>query len=155
MAEEDSISKKRSAANWLSTLHNPPAFFLDRSLGRLKLAAALREAGVKVEVHDDRFSQDAPDEVWLKAAGENHWVVLTKDKNIRFHVREKQTLLAYGVQAFVLTAKALNGDEMAATFVSALREIVKVLAANRGPFVATITASGSIRVVWPTPSPQK
>jgi uncharacterized protein (DUF433 family) len=28
------------AANWLSKLHNPPTFFLDRSLGRLKIAAA-------------------------------------------------------------------------------------------------------------------
>jgi predicted nuclease of predicted toxin-antitoxin system len=133
-----------------STPHSPPAFFLDRSLGRLKLAAALRQAGASVEVHDDQFPQDAPDEVWLKAAGENGWVVLTKDKNIRFHIREKETLIAYGVRAFVLTAKALNAEEMAATFVGALPKIAKVLETNAGPFVATITAAGSIRIAWPT-----
>ena len=88
----------------------------------------------------------------MKAAGENKWVVLTKDKNIRFHVREKETLLAYGVRAFILTAKALNGDEMAAIFVSALPKLAKILEKNSGPFVATITASGIVRVVWPATS---
>lgn len=117
----------------------------------MKLAAALRQAGATVEIHDERFNQDAPDEVWLKSAGENKWIVLTKDKNIRFHAREKETLLAYGVRAFVLTAKALNGDEMAEIFVSALPKIAKILEKNSGPFVATITANGNVRVVWPTP----
>ena len=87
--------------------------------------------------------------MWLKAAGENRWVVLTKDKNIRFHIREKETLVAYGVRAFVLTAKALNAEEMAATFVGALPRIAKILKNNTGPFVATITATRSVRIVWP------
>src|SRR5215831_7707454 len=108
MAENDSTSKKPSAASWLSKPHSPPTFFLDRSLGRLKIATALRQAGARVEVHDDLFDQGAVDEVWLQAAGEKSWVVLTKDKNIRYHAREKATLLAYGVRAFVLTAKGLN-----------------------------------------------
>jgi len=155
MAEDDSISKKPSAANWLSKLHNPPTFFLDRSLGRHKVAAALRKAGAQVVIHDDRFNQDAADEVWLRAAGENRWVVFTKDKNIRFHLREKETLVEYGVRAFVLTAKALNAEEMGAIFVGALSKIVKVLENNAGPFVATISASGSIRIVWPSQGASK
>jgi len=143
--------KKRSAANWLSRLPKPPVFFLDRSLGRLKVAAALRQAGAIVEVHDDRFPQDAADDVWLKAAGENGWIVLTKDKNIRFHSREKNTLVAYGVQAFVLTAKGLNGDEMAAIFVQALPRIAKTLSKHPDAFVATVTQAGAVNVVWPNP----
>src|SRR3990172_2010613 len=126
MAVVPSTSKKRSAANWLSRLPNPPVFFLDRSLGRLKVSGALRHPGAHVEVHDDHFSQNAADEVWLKAAGENGWIVLTKDKNIRFHIREKETLIAYGVRAFVLTAKALNADEMAEVFLGALPKIARV-----------------------------
>jgi hypothetical protein len=147
MAEEDSTSKKPSAASWLSKLPNPPTFFLDRSLGRLKIAAALRLAGATIEVHDSKFPQDAPDEVWLRAAGENGWVVLTKDKNIRYHSREKATLLVYGVRAFVLTARGLNADEMPAVFVKALPNIAKVLARESPPFVATITAGDMVNVV--------
>jgi predicted nuclease of predicted toxin-antitoxin system len=152
MAEHDSTSKKLSAANWLSKLPNPPTLFLDRSLGRLKIAAALRRVGATVEVHDDSFDQAAADQVWLQAAGERNWVVLTKDKNIRYHAREKETLVAYGVRAFVLTAKALNADEMAAVFVKALPKMARVLENHHGPFVATITASGSVRIVWPVHS---
>jgi predicted nuclease of predicted toxin-antitoxin system len=155
MAEDDSTSKKPSAASWLSKLHNPPTFFLDRSLGRLRIAAALRQAGATVEVHDDLFHQGAADEVWLQAAGEKSWVVLTKDKNIRYHAREKATLLAYGVRAFVLTATALNGDEMATVFVKALPEIAKVLGSSDGPFVATVTRAGTVRVVLTASGLQK
>jgi len=121
----------------------------------LKIAAALRLAGATIKVHDDLFHQGAPDEVWLKAAGKDGWVVLTKDKNIRYHSREKATLLAYGVRAFVLTAKALNADEMAAAFVAALPNIAKLLDSNSGPFVATVTASGSVRIVWPVQQVKK
>jgi len=40
-------------------------FFIDRSLGRRVIPAALREAGEEVRIHDDYFPQDAKDEVWL------------------------------------------------------------------------------------------
>jgi predicted nuclease of predicted toxin-antitoxin system len=116
-------SKKRSGANWLSRLPKPPVFFLDRSLGKFKVAAVLRNAGATVEVHDDHFPQDPPDEEWLRVAGENGCVVLTKDKNIRFHTREKEALTAYDVRAFVLSAKALIADEMGQVFVRALPKI--------------------------------
>jgi predicted nuclease of predicted toxin-antitoxin system len=113
----------------------------------VKIAAVLRQAGVAVEVHDSRFPQDAPDEMWLRAAGENRWVVLTKDNNIRYHSREKATLLAHGVRAFVLTAKGLNADEMAEAFLKALPHIAKLLEENAGPFVATVTRVGAVRIV--------
>ena len=100
-------------------------------------------------MHDDHFPQNAPDEVWLKAAGENGWIVLTKDKNIRFHTREKETLIAYGVRAFVLTAKALNADEMVEVFVRALPQIAKTVSKHPGAFVATVTHGGSVNLVWP------
>jgi predicted nuclease of predicted toxin-antitoxin system len=111
----------------------------------------LRQVGASVEVHDEHFPQDALDEVWLKAAGENGWVVLTKDKNIRFHTREKEALTANNVRAFVLTGKALNADEMAAAFVRALPQIARTLSKHQGAFVATVTVGATVNVVWPKP----
>lgn len=122
---------------------------MDRSLGKFKVAAALRNAGATVEVHDDHFPQDAPDEEWLRVAGENGWVALTKDKNIRFHTREKEALMAYGVRAFVLSAKALSAEEMGQVFVRALPKIARALNENRGGFVATVTQGGAVNLVWP------
>ena len=69
-------------------LPKPPTYFLDRSLGRIKLATALRQAGLNIEVHDDHFKQDAADEEWLAAVGKEGWVVFTKDQKIRYHPRE-------------------------------------------------------------------
>src|SRR5437867_7865170 len=54
--------KKRSVAN--SDSPKPPdelTFFLDRQLGRYKMAGALRNAGLNVEIHDDHFPQNAQD----------------------------------------------------------------------------------------------
>jgi hypothetical protein len=48
-----------------------PVFFVDRSLGKHVVPDALRAAGAHVEVHDDHFAQDALDEVWLPAVGQN------------------------------------------------------------------------------------
>src|SRR5882724_4472727 len=57
--------KKRSVAN--STSPKPPeelTFFLDRQLGRYKMAGALRKAGLNIEIHDDHFAQNAEDPEW-------------------------------------------------------------------------------------------
>jgi hypothetical protein len=62
-------SKKRSATN-SSKLLDEIVFFIDRSLGRKAVATALRNAGARVEVHDDHLPQDAKDEEWLRYVGE-------------------------------------------------------------------------------------
>lgn len=40
-------------------------FFIDRSLGSQGVAQALRNAGARVEVHDDHFAVNEQDTVWL------------------------------------------------------------------------------------------
>lgn len=51
----------------------PPEFFIDRSLGRHAVPAALREAGVTVhtmaDVYGERVGQGLDDEEWLRDAG--------------------------------------------------------------------------------------
>jgi len=47
----------------------PVTFFLDRSLGSLKVAKALRDAHQSVVIHDDVFPQDAQDTTWLPEVG--------------------------------------------------------------------------------------
>src|SRR5713226_2579725 len=120
MAANASKSRKQSGASSPSKLPERPVFFLDRSLGKLKVANSLRKAGVTVEVHEQHFAPDAPDQDWLKAVGERSWVVLTKDQKIRYHSREREALLASGVRAFVLTAGSASGEEMAQAFLKAL-----------------------------------
>ena len=103
--------------------------------------------GATAEVHDDHFPSDALDEKWLKAVGEKSWVVLTKDRSIRYRTREMNALLSHGVCAFVLTAGNLTGDEMAAVFTTALPKILRFLRKHEGPFLATVTRAGRLRLV--------
>ncbi len=61
-------SKKRSAASSRSRRQpDEPTFFVDRALGTLTVAEALRTAGCRVEIHDRHFAQDARDAEWRRS----------------------------------------------------------------------------------------
>jgi hypothetical protein len=53
------------------------------------------------------------------------WIVLTKDARIRYREIERTALMNAGVGAFVLTAKNLQGSEMASIFVHALPSMMR------------------------------
>ena len=129
MAASEDTSKKQSGASLRlppddcpspeeikGVLMNSPErliFFVDRSLGRKIIPDVLRTAGQEVRVHDELFAQNAKDEIWLAEAGKQGWIVLTKDKNIRYRAIELQALLTARVRAFVLTARGdLSGAEV-------------------------------------------
>jgi hypothetical protein len=81
----------------------PTTFFIDRSLGDRFVAEALRTHGLTVRAHKDHFPPDAKDEDWLREVGRRRWVVLTKDKMLRYRQTETTALLEAKVRAFVLT----------------------------------------------------
>jgi predicted nuclease of predicted toxin-antitoxin system len=140
--------KKRFAANLASKPPEEPTFFLDRSLGKYTVAAALRAAGVKLLVHDDLFPQTATDVEWLSEAGKKHWLVLTKDERIRFHIAEIEALRRANVKAFVLTArKDLTGQEMAEIFLKALPKIRRLATKQQPPFIAKVGRDGSVTML--------
>ena len=66
-----------------------PTFFIDRALGRKYVADALRNAGAKVEVHEDHFLPDAPDTEWLPEVSQRGWLILTKDDAIGRNILEQ------------------------------------------------------------------
>ena len=137
--------KKRSAAR--SRPPEPLVFFIDHSLGQKTIAKALRDAGAKVEIHDDHFPQDTKDHVWLAEVGDHGWVVLMKDKNIRFNELERTTLTRAGVKSFVITAGNIKGEEMAQILVNKLPSIVRFINNHAAPFIDKITRGGTISLL--------
>lgn len=129
-------------------------FFVDRSLGKHVVAQALRLAGATVEVHDDRFPPDATDEEWLADVGKKGWIVLTKDNRLRYHSREKATLLRWGVKAFILTARNLKGDEIAGAFAAALPRINNFLERHTKACIVAVSRDGTLRPIIPQ-NPQR
>lgn len=97
-------------------LADPFTFFVDRSLGGVFVAAAIRQAGLKVVVHDDEFEPDARDVDWLREVGRRGWVVLTKDARIRTNALERGALLSANVAAFMLGRGDMTGPRMASTY---------------------------------------
>jgi hypothetical protein len=124
-----------------------PVFFVDRSLGKHVVHGALRAAGAHVEVHDDRFPQDAPDEVWLPAVGKNGWAVLTCDDRIRYRQAEKSAAAAAGVSLFIFTGKRMRAAATADALVRALPRMIRLLATERRPFIAKVNRSGTVTLL--------
>ena len=143
-----SKSKKPSGANSPSKLPEAPVFFLDRSLGKNRVATALRQAGATLHVHDDHFPPDAKDEDWLAEAGQRGWIVLTKDHRIRYRHVERLALMKAGVAAFILTSGDLQGEEMAQIFVKALPRITRFLKNRTKPFIGKIAKDGSVSLLF-------
>lgn len=50
-------------------------------------------------MHDDHFPPGAKDEDWLAQVGERGWIVLTKDRRIRYRHVEWLALMKAGVAA--------------------------------------------------------
>jgi uncharacterized protein with PIN domain len=141
--------KKRSVAN--SASPKPPeelTFFLDRQLGRYKMAGALRKAGLNVEIHDDHFAPDAKDEEWLTVAGQKQWIVITRDERIRYRTAAKQAIRRAKVRAFVITAQGdLRAEMLAENFLKALSKVRRTVNQQKPPFVAKISRSGEVTVL--------
>ena len=123
-------------------------FFVDRALGSEDVPNALKGAGATVQIHADHFSaHEESDAPWIKDVTERGWVILTKDKRIRWNALEKRTLERAGAAAFIPTAGDQSGIENDAAFVDALPRIRAVLSKYTRPLLCTVSANGSVRVL--------
>ena len=112
------------------------------------MAGVLRSAGLKVEIHDDHFSQNAQDPHWLTAVGRNNWIVVTRDERIRYRVAEKQAIRRAKVRAFVLAAQGdLRAEMLAEIFLKALPKIRRTVREQKPPFIAKISRGGDLALV--------
>jgi hypothetical protein len=121
----------------------PLEFFIDRSLGRYKVAAALRAATWTLRTHHEVYGdrdEDVPDVEWLEYCGDEGFPVLTKDRRLRYRPAEIDAIVRFGVRAFVLTQGNFRGAEQAARFDRSRARIEEECAAP-GPFVYAVHAS--------------
>lgn len=122
-------------------------FFIDRSLGRETVAAALRAAGAQVEPHDAHFPPNAPDQEWLQAVGARGWVVLSKDKNIRYRGAEKAAVAGAEVALFIFRGGSMRGAEIAQAIASALPKMLRMVRTQSRPFIASISKAGQVSLL--------
>ena len=111
-----------------------------------QVAAALREAGLKVETHGTWFRHDTPDDIWLTVVGYFGWVVLKRDKKIGRSLIELDALLDAEVKSFVMASGQLKDIENASIFIEALPKIFHMIDANDFPFIAKVFRDGTVEL---------
>lgn len=111
-------------------------FFTDRDLGR-QFPAILKSNGLAVERHENHFSPDTPDEVWLEEVGRRRWVALTHDRRIRYKPNERDAVVRHRVALLVIVGTAPY-PQLARSFVAALPSINRFLDCHEPPFIAKV-----------------
>lgn len=108
------------------------------------MGEALDQLGAHYIAHHRRFAPDVPDEVWLEVAGREGWVVLTRDKRIRWRPAELEAFREHKVIVFVLVSGNVSATETA-DLISRLYQKVLRLAANaKPPAMFRVTRTGLI-----------
>ena len=116
-------------------------FFTDRNLG-LRFPAILREAGLRVESHDDHFDQTTRDEVWLERVGSAGWIAITRDQRIRYKPNELAAVVRHRVALLVLIGEAPFA-ELASSFVASRTRIERFVEGRTPPYIAKVYRAGS------------
>jgi hypothetical protein len=118
-----------------------PEYFVDRSLGRIIVPRALRDAGLHVVTLAERYGipddEMIPDQRWLADAGRSGEIVLMKDSRVRYNAAEKAAVIEHKVRCFCLTRGSLTGSEMASRFLSNLARI-ELACQQSGPFIYAV-----------------
>jgi hypothetical protein len=134
----------------VSSATDEPEFFVDRSLGK-SIVAGLRADGLRVrsmaDIYGERQAQLLADEIWLRDAGENDWVVLTKDDAIRRRPAEREALIAAAVRVFCLTNRNMRAAEQTERFAANRHRILRQ-ARKPGPYIYGVYERG-LRRIWP------
>lgn len=141
MAARPKKSKKRFAAN-----RQPDSlvFFLDRNIGKHTVAQELRRKGIAVEVHDDHLRQDAPDEEWIELVGQNGWVAITRDNQIRHRMNQIAAVKRHRARLIVVRIKNFDGPMAAQLLISRAGLIDTFAKKTPPPFVARISMTGQV-----------
>lgn len=132
---------------------NTPEFFVDRSLGK-SIVFGLRAAGLHVhsmaDIYGEGKAQRLADETWLTDAGQNEWVVLTKDDAIRRRPNERDALIEAQARVFCLTNRNLRGAQQLERFLENRARILRQ-AEKPGPYIYGVHEK-SIKRLWPPPA---
>jgi hypothetical protein len=115
-------------------------FFCDRDLGR-QFPALLRDAGLRIQQHDDHFEPNTPDDEWIAEVGRRQWIAITRDARIRYSPLALSVLMQSRARLFVLVGK-LSTTEAAAAFLRWRDRISSMESEERGGFIAKVRRDG-------------
>ena len=117
-------------------------------MGAGSVVSGLKEAGLSVEIHDDHFEPEAPDEEWIVKVSEWGWIILTRDTRIRNRASERMAVHESRAILFVLIGRRnLSGSLMASMTIRALPAMSKYVRRYRPPFMAAVYPRGRLKLI--------
>lgn len=126
-----------------------PLLFVDRCAWSRRLGEALGEAGIPFVAHHDKFAPDCPDDQWLRTAGREGWIVVTRDKAIRRKANELAAYREAKVVAFALASGNASAEDTARLVVGLYAVILRKARGAKPPAMFSVTLAGTIsQVRW-------
>ena len=118
-------------------------FLIDENLS-VKIARSLRDIDQDVFHVTEVLSQGAPDTEVLEFAGDNDYLLITKDNRIRYKPNEKAALRKHKVGIFLLGGKNVSFLETYQQLIRNWDKILECAASTKGPFVRRIRPRGRV-----------
>ena len=122
-----------------------PTLFIDRCAWSRKLGEALDAADIPYVAHHQHFAPDSNDEDWLLAVKNNGWLIVTRDKNIRYKANEHRALMQARLLMFVLTQGGLSAEETGRILCQAYPKMARLAEHTNPPAIFSVTRSAEVR----------
>jgi hypothetical protein len=118
-------------------------------LGKYKCADGLKEAGLKIVIHDDIFHQKTEDVEWIAYCAKQNYVAITGDRwgKGRKEAAQIKAVAAGNVRVFQLATNEIPSELWAHAILRAEKKILRILKENRGPFMARITPGAHVTIL--------
>ena len=121
--------------------------FTDRTIGR-PVVQALQLVRDDVLWLEDRYPANTRDQVWLAAAGRHGWLVITRDRRVRYRNYEKAAIREQGVGCFVLAERRDRSKwKLLKILVASLDEMIDRFEHTDRPFICLLDGGGACRRV--------
>jgi hypothetical protein len=121
--------------------------FLDENLHKCApVLALLEKSGTRYVRHADKFIAGEIDEKWLPKVSQEGWVILTKDKGIKYNELEIAAIKENKGREFVFGSGNWSGDQMADILSKALPKMKRLAKKTEAPFIASLTQTGAVHL---------
>ena len=122
--------------------------FIDRSIPK-GVADALKQVRDDIIWLEDRFSHNTREPTWLREAGENSWLVVTRDNKIRTRPGERAAIIQHKVGCFCFTQKQpITRWGYLKLFALSLDEMEGIFSRTERPFIYGIGRTGTVRPLF-------
>ncbi len=139
-------SKKRSSGKELNKPLKGFTLYLCQNVDFDELAEALDRANIRYQRHRAHFKHWVEDEVLLPLVGTKRWILITADQRQRIKRLENRKIRQYRVREFAFTDGTMGKALLCEVLLKAKNKMRKLCRENPGPFVASISRSGNVKL---------